>query len=231
MSARNKRGICVYCGKEKKLTVDHVPPKLLFTQPYPPNLLTVPACRDCNSSFIKDDEYTRVVATISVKALNSPEAQANLPVVLRALERPEAKAFADYLSRNVRNSPILDWTGKPVRIQQVDRRRVNATGSHIMRGLWSLETRRAVPVGAEIMVQMISGIDPEDPMIESFVQMYDLCTERRERALGKTFSCVAGFRESRSVWLMLLYGYFAWVGTLDTDPASWKTDEDVEQAA
>src|SRR5438034_6132874 len=50
MSMRNKRGICVYCGREKKLTMDHVPPKLLFASPYPPNLPTVPSCRDCNRS-------------------------------------------------------------------------------------------------------------------------------------------------------------------------------------
>jgi hypothetical protein len=100
-----------------------------------------------------------------------------------------------------------------------------------MRGLWYIEMGKTAPVGAEIMVQMISGIDPADPMIESFVQMYDLCTDKRDRSIGTTFSCVAGFRDSRSVWLVLLHGYFAWVGTLDTDPASWKTDEGVEQAA
>src|SRR5438128_12075787 len=61
MSMRNKRGICVYCGREKKLTMDHVPPKLLFASPYPPNLPTVPYCRDCNASFQKDDDYTLLV--------------------------------------------------------------------------------------------------------------------------------------------------------------------------
>ena len=97
MSMRNKRGICVYCGREKKLTMDHVPPKLLFASPYPPNLPTVPSCRDCNASFQKDDEYTRVVAAVDYRAAHHEDVKTKLPAIQRSLARPDAKAFADYL--------------------------------------------------------------------------------------------------------------------------------------
>ena len=43
MSAKNKHRTCAYCRKFKKSTVDHVPPKLLLEQPFPPNLLRYPA--------------------------------------------------------------------------------------------------------------------------------------------------------------------------------------------
>jgi hypothetical protein len=54
MSARHRQNICAYCGKLKKLTKDHIPPKLLLEQPYPANLWTVPSCNDCNASFQED---------------------------------------------------------------------------------------------------------------------------------------------------------------------------------
>ena len=35
---------CVYCGSTGPLTDDHVPPKVIFTEPRSSNLITVPAC-------------------------------------------------------------------------------------------------------------------------------------------------------------------------------------------
>src|SRR5437867_4223206 len=134
MTARNKHGVCVYCGQEKKLTLDHVPPKLLLARPYPPNLLTVPSCRDCNKSFQKDDEYTRTVLCLDERAKSHDEAKAKLPAVMRSLERPTAKAFADYLSSQWMETKVLSSDGFPIMQMELDNQRVNATGSRIMRG-------------------------------------------------------------------------------------------------
>lgn len=49
--------LCVYCAKKSAETLDHVPPKSFFPQPRPSNLITVPACRECNSSAGKDEDY------------------------------------------------------------------------------------------------------------------------------------------------------------------------------
>jgi hypothetical protein len=98
---------CVYCGSENDLTVDHVPPKLLLARPYPPNLLTVPACMTCNQSFQKDDEYTRTMLSIDVRAAKNPTAQSNLPAVLRSLQRPDARGFAEYLTSTAESSTVL----------------------------------------------------------------------------------------------------------------------------
>jgi hypothetical protein len=43
-------------------------PKLLLAPPFPANLITVPACYDCNQSFQKDDEYTRFITGIDFRA-------------------------------------------------------------------------------------------------------------------------------------------------------------------
>ena len=66
--AKTRRGICAYCGKEKNLTRDHVPPKVLLAEPYPANLLTVPACHECNRRFQRDDDYTRSMLALDLRA-------------------------------------------------------------------------------------------------------------------------------------------------------------------
>src|SRR6056297_601227 len=49
---------CVYCG-EKADTRDHVVPSSFFPKPKPDDLITVPACYDCNNSYSDDEEYLR----------------------------------------------------------------------------------------------------------------------------------------------------------------------------
>lgn len=49
---------CAYCC-EPASTVDHVPPKQLFTPPLPSDLITVPACTACNNGASDDDEVFR----------------------------------------------------------------------------------------------------------------------------------------------------------------------------
>ena len=47
---------CCYC--ERPATGrDHLPPKNIFPNPRPTNLITVPTCKKCNQSASKDDEY------------------------------------------------------------------------------------------------------------------------------------------------------------------------------
>lgn len=52
--ARYKK--CLYCGENYE-SMDHVPAKLLLQKPFPKNLITIPACIKCNTSFSKDEEY------------------------------------------------------------------------------------------------------------------------------------------------------------------------------
>lgn len=54
---------CIYCGSSDNLTSDHVPPKCLFPKPRGPQI-TVPACRTCNQSYQKDDEYFAMATTV-----------------------------------------------------------------------------------------------------------------------------------------------------------------------
>jgi hypothetical protein len=54
---KKHRGRCVYCNVAIGSTRDHVPPKSILEQAYPPNLFWVPACAPCNQGFALDEQY------------------------------------------------------------------------------------------------------------------------------------------------------------------------------
>lgn len=47
---------CIYCGGPEE-TRDHVPSRVFLDPPLPENLPVVWACRSCNNSFSRDEEY------------------------------------------------------------------------------------------------------------------------------------------------------------------------------
>ncbi|WP_370979474.1 HNH endonuclease [Agaribacterium sp. ZY112] len=48
--------LCAICGVRLGCTRDHVPPKGIFVKPRPSNLITVPACKECNNDASGLDE-------------------------------------------------------------------------------------------------------------------------------------------------------------------------------
>ena len=50
---------CVFCPSDAADTQDHIPPKGFFDAPYPPNLITVPACEACRVRDQADDRLMR----------------------------------------------------------------------------------------------------------------------------------------------------------------------------
>ena len=54
--------LCAICGAKDVLgSRDHLPPKAIFTKPRPRNLITVPACLDCNNAGSKHDEIFKTL--------------------------------------------------------------------------------------------------------------------------------------------------------------------------
>lgn len=79
---------CVYCGATRNLTKDHIPPKNLFPNPRPSNLITVPCCYDCNHQTSLDDEYFRLILSTCQAASDHPAAKRLWPAIRRSLSRP-----------------------------------------------------------------------------------------------------------------------------------------------
>ena len=65
---------CAICGKKPATTDDHIPPKSFFPKPRPSDLITVPACLECNKSTEKLDEEFRVFINMLV-GKRTPESE------------------------------------------------------------------------------------------------------------------------------------------------------------
>ena len=81
---------CAFCGSDKNVTKDHVPPKNVFPEPRPSDLITVPACDNCNKATSMDDEYFRLMLCMSDQVGHNPDARKNRETILRSLDRNEA---------------------------------------------------------------------------------------------------------------------------------------------
>ena len=66
--------LCCLCGSRPSTTRDHIPPKCIFPQPRPVDIITVPACEECNKNTSAADEEFRVFVSMFV-GKRTPEAQ------------------------------------------------------------------------------------------------------------------------------------------------------------
>lgn len=108
MSGKRRRGICAYCGKEKKLTRDHVFPKALFIKS-DPETFTVPACNDCNQRKSRGDSDLEVFANLDIYGSTHPD---NLDHIERIVNR--GQATVDWLDKTInaaREIPIQTEAG------------------------------------------------------------------------------------------------------------------------
>ena len=84
--------LCIYCQTNPGGTVDHVPPKGLFPKPRPSNLITVPACNQCNQGFKNDDEYFLNIA-LEWAASESNDGRHVADNRVRSMKRKESQKF------------------------------------------------------------------------------------------------------------------------------------------
>ncbi|HEY3382532.1 MAG TPA: hypothetical protein VGK32_12230 [Vicinamibacterales bacterium] len=196
---------------ENSITRDHIPPKVLLAEPFPPNLLTVPACLDCNRGFQRDDDYTRIVLALDLRAQTNRSAAEKLPAIFRSLTRPEAMRFTDSLRSSVSPSSVVDANGRPLgSVFKPDVSRIEATGKHIARGLHFSFCGQALPLDYRLYVHSKPGYDSFDFFVPHFERFYAKCSAHREGRVGDVFSYVAASAGDAYAWLLLLYEYFWW---------------------
>ena len=85
-----KSSTCIYCGKEPKYDMDHVPPRSLFPPDLPPEieLTTAPACKICHKKNQKDDTTIRNILVSIREHENHPIIKQHLSGKMsRSLER------------------------------------------------------------------------------------------------------------------------------------------------
>jgi hypothetical protein len=171
----------------------------------------VPACFDCNRGFQADDDYTRNVLALDLRAQGNQSAMEKLPAVFRSLHRPEAAQFRQRFLASMSPSSVVDASGRPLgSVFKPDAERINATGIHIARGLHFSFCGQALPSDYKLYVHSKPGWDSFDFYIPQFTRFYSKCLAQRDGYVGDVFSYVAGSAGDAYGWLLLLYEYFWW---------------------
>lgn len=166
-----KRTCCVYCGRNENMSRDHIPPKSLFLQPRPNDLITVPSCKICNEQSSKDDTYFRDVLVLRQDMATHPMVQPLIKTVLRSFKRSEStKYFWSIYSKFAQHDACTRY-GIYVGSQptlEVDLSRVLQVVKRIVRGLHYHENQ--TPLNPDYEVEVFT--------VEYFV--YDLNDEQRQ---------------------------------------------------
>lgn len=150
-----KTGTCAYCGQQRLLTSDHVPPKLLFVPAKRQNLITVPSCSECNGSFSKDDEYLRLVLSMRQDVEDGASGALLWEKAFRGLLHPEAAGLKAKVLSGLRRVSVPDTAGSPKKAlaYEIDYTRLRATAQRIVRGLFYHQTKRPLAEGYVVMAR------------------------------------------------------------------------------
>ncbi|MEW6131274.1 MAG: hypothetical protein AB1757_29865 [Acidobacteriota bacterium] len=211
MARKRSRKIaeCAYCGEIKEITRDHVIPVCLFKLPYPKNLITVPACHECNHAKSKNDDYLRDLITTDIYGNQSPIAREIFEnKVVRSSQNNRSLMAREFLSK-VRIEPfhtkggiyLGDFPSAPV-----DPEKIKTIFATIVRGLFYDHRRQRIPDNYVFEVLRYHPWDFKD-VWESLGQMHP----NGPRVLEGVFGCKyisATEDPPTTLWLLWFYGTF-----------------------
>lgn len=153
---RSNVGPCVYCGKKTGITREHVFSKGLFLSPRPKDLITVPACEPCNSSYSEDEEYFRFA--MGGAAFKTPTGRRiwDEKIVRSTFRRsPRLRQRLAEMVRTVNiNSPTGLYLGS-ASAMPIDLGRVHRVMDKIVRGLFAYHTGSRLMPGTNVAVKLM----------------------------------------------------------------------------
>lgn len=196
---RLPRSHCIYCGAVAT-TRDHVPPKVLLDQPFPPNLRTVPSCKPCNNDASLDEQYFLVLLS---HVSSSPSIEAKLApggVIDRALSYSPALE-----ERLLKALDVDDETGNPV--IRPEMHRVNRIVQKMAIGLFALRYGR-VPAAEQVGRVALYPYKPKDErplpyFIATFTERFRSKLWRKVQPGTFSYIFVRDPRHSGKVWCVM----------------------------
>lgn len=135
---------CLWCGKECRYTIDHVPPKAVFPKRLAPSLPQVPSCSGCNSSWGRDGEYFRDML------LRGPLARCQHPELVEIREASrrasERRAGIHRKESVFKTAPILSLSPSgllfPSEVERIDLTRIAGVISRTVIAIYITAARK-----------------------------------------------------------------------------------------
>lgn len=210
--------LCIYCQKDPQETADHVPPKGLFKEPRPSNLITVPACSRCNNGFSGDDDYFLNLA-LDWEASESTDGRKVVEKRVRSMKRKEGRNvwkafFAMYKAVEIYSPGGLYLTNSFA--FSLDTGRLLRTVNRIIRGLYFELTKTPLPVGDYTRSMLYSQYVEQHKCESGVMELIQIVPQLPGKVIGDgTFE----FRyfpldqdRHSSFWYLKFYQRFEFIG-------------------
>ena len=212
---KSEEGACVYCGQIQILTRDHIPPKNLFSEPRPSDLVSVPSCLECNNKASLDDEYFQVMLAMRADLYQRADISQISPTILKSLMRPQKERFRQRLSNKIHfveaRTPSGLFLGKKP-AYEVNLARLNKVVQRITMGLFYRERGKRISDNYSVFSHHISEVVDMPQLrhrifIENSVLPFLASLKPKEIGNG-VFSYRASFNptdQNMSFWLFVFY--------------------------
>ncbi|MBS1629379.1 MAG: hypothetical protein JST27_04910 [Bacteroidetes bacterium] len=155
--------ICCYCGKAVATTKDHIPPKAIFNKPRPSDLITVPACRDCNNGASTHDELFMAFLGMHVAGQRGEAERLFKEGTLKTVKRN--KRLYQMVAKTIKPVNVITpggiFTGKGYAVPW-DSDAHDAVIERIVRGLFFYHYSTILADKADISVQWFNGLPDID---------------------------------------------------------------------
>jgi hypothetical protein len=148
--------LCAICGIESlTVTRDHIPPKGLFGKPLPDNLITVPACPQCNRDASGDDEYFRLLA-VEWDASRVGDAAGVSASIIRSMQRQAARGFRQSVFGSIQRVMVQTKGGLvlPAFSITVNTERLLRTVEKTIKGLYFHASSEPLPAGSSVWARV-----------------------------------------------------------------------------
>jgi hypothetical protein len=209
---------CVLCSIRQRASVEHVPPRSFFERPYPDNLITVPACLECNHGSHLDDDY--VLAYLV--SLDMPGASPTLDLVRERVKRGLHRPDFPYLRRRLQRAVEFDYGRDPMTGMRLARIAIRSEPDRLtrwlkkqVRGLNYHITGQTLRRHTFMQLERTHFRHTRPPQFwDLWVKASDYALEGETGAIGDVFRYA--YREIKrsacaSVLRLEYYGVFSWV--------------------
>jgi len=159
-------GSCSICGDIKKLTNDHLPPKNIFTKPYPKNLITIKSCFECNNGASTSDEAFKIMLALILGG-NGDDMRTQ-PLFDSALKSiKHNRRIGRNLKKHIRNTYLTSQAGIIIEkgfLVKIDAEVVNQFEEVIKRitkGLYSYHYGHFIGKNTSFIIRLHNQLTPE----------------------------------------------------------------------
>jgi hypothetical protein len=153
--------LCAICGERDGTTRDHVPPKAIFPKPRPNNLVTVPACLECNNGASDNDDLFKVFLSLQAAGNNEIARRLFQEKTVRTLKRNQS--LLTIILEEAKELQIINNQGNIETRTGVlwDSAAHDAVMERTIRGLYFHHSGSPIPIDTNLAVQWLHGVPEE----------------------------------------------------------------------